>query len=638
VIVFATRVFKEYLDRYSALSLLFFLYKQPMTAFDSTKLQLPKILTDIVAGKIQLPDFQRGWVWDDSHIQSLLVSIGRSFPVGAVMLLETGGEVQFQVRPVENVQLSQPLPKAAQLILDGQQRLTTLTQVLSLDGPVKTRTDKGKAIKRYYYFHIPTALEGPGHLEDALLAVDESRQVKSDFGRQVDLDLSSRELECQQLYFPCNRILNWSEWLQDLNRFNGQELGQFLSFQSQVLDVFSSYEVPIIELKKETSKEAVCLVFEKVNTGGVQLSVFELITASYAADGYNLRDDWYGSKLRSVASRCDRLSKEPLLSQVESTDFLQSITLLHTLEKRRIDLASGKQGKQVTPVSAKRSSVLDLPLSAYQTWADKVESGFHLAAKFLKKQSFYAVRELPYRTQIVPLAAVLTELQERWLEPRIYDKLAQWYWCGILGELYGGAAETRIANDLEELLLWIKDDAHIPRTVGDASFQPERLDRLTTRLSAAYKGINVLVLREGAQDFFWKASIKELDAQEIALDIHHIFPRAWCEDNGIPKKRYDTIVNKTPISYKANRMIGKMAPSQYLNKLQNHENVQIDDSGMNQILKSHCIPHEQLRADDFDSFYQQRKGALLNLIAGAMGKQVVVEGLGDEGDDENDEI
>ena len=84
-----------------------------MTTFDSTKLQLPKILTDIVAGKIQLPDFQRGWVWDDSHIQSLLVSIGRSFPVGAVMLLETGGEVKFQVRPIENVQFGLPSPDAS---------------------------------------------------------------------------------------------------------------------------------------------------------------------------------------------------------------------------------------------------------------------------------------------------------------------------------------------------------------------------------------------------------------------------------------------------------------------------------------------------------------------------------------------
>lgn len=598
-----------------------------MSTFDSTKLSLPTILNDIISGKIQLPDFQRGWVWDDTHIQSLLVSIGRSFPVGAIMLLETGGEMRFQMRPVENVQLSQPLPDAAKLILDGQQRLTTLTQVLALDGAVKTYTDKGKAIHRYYYIHIPTALKGSEYLENALFAVDESRQVRSNFGRQIDLDLSTRQLECQQLYFPCNCILNWSNWLQDLNRFNSEQLAPFLEFQKQILEPFKTYQVPIIELKKETSKEAVCLVFEKVNTGGVQLSVFELVTASYAADGYNLRDDWYGSQLRSVESRQARLAQEPLLSEVEATDFLQAVTLLHTLEKRRTDLVAGKQGKQVTPVSAKRSSVLELPRSAYNRWADKLEVGFHLTAKFLQKQSFYNVRELPYRTQIVPLACVLTELGERWLEPRIYDKLNQWFWCGILGELYGGAVETRIANDLEELLLWIEDDTHLPRTIADASFQPERLDRLTSRLSAAYKGINVLVLREGAQDFFWKASIKELDTQEISLDIHHIFPRSWCENKGIDKQRYDTIINKTPISYKANRMIGKIAPSKYLQKLQDHPQVQIDDAQMNQILESHYIPSKQLRTDDFEGFYQQRKKSLLHLISTVMGKKITSDSV-----------
>ena len=123
-----------------------------MSTFDSTKRSLPDILSDIVKGKIQLPDFQRGWVWDDDHIRSLLVSIARSFPVGAVMLLETGGEARFQLRPLEGVEL---LPGTAPelLILDGQQRLTTLTQVLALNSAVNTRTDKGKAIQRHYYWH-----------------------------------------------------------------------------------------------------------------------------------------------------------------------------------------------------------------------------------------------------------------------------------------------------------------------------------------------------------------------------------------------------------------------------------------------------------------------------------------------------
>ena len=78
-----------------------------MSTFDSTKLPLKEIIAGIKKGEYQLPDFQRGWVWDDEHVRSLLVSISRSFPIGAVMTLETGGDVNFQVRPIENVVLEQ---------------------------------------------------------------------------------------------------------------------------------------------------------------------------------------------------------------------------------------------------------------------------------------------------------------------------------------------------------------------------------------------------------------------------------------------------------------------------------------------------------------------------------------------------
>ena len=122
-----------------------------------------------------------------------------------------------------------------------------------------------------------------------------------------------------------------------------------------------------------------------------------------------------------------------------------------------------------------------------------------------------------------------------------------------------------MANDYDEMLAWFEDDAALPRTVRDANFQPERFDTLRTRQSAAYKGINVLVLREGSKDWFWKATIKELDAIEIGLDIHHIFPRKWCKDRKtIARGQYESILNKTQISYKANRKIGGLAPSRYL--------------------------------------------------------------------------
>lgn len=222
----------------------------------------------------------------------------------------------------------------------------------------------------------------------------------------------------------------------------------------------------------------------------------------------------------------------------------------------------------------------------------------------------------------MPLAAVLCLLQERWLEPKIHDKISHWFWCGVCGELYGGAVETRVANDLEDLMAWFEDDKAVPRTVYEANFQPNRLNTLRSRNSAAYKGLNILVLREGARDFFWKAGIQELDTDDVNLDVHHIFPQDWCRGKQIERKVYDSIINKTPISYKSNRMIGGKAPSTYLKILQNHKQVQIDDVVMDGILASHRIDPTKLRADDFDGFMVARASSLLALVETAMGKQI----------------
>ena len=240
-----------------------------MSTFDTKKISLKHLLREITDGKIQLPDFQRGWVWDDDHIHDLLVSIARSFPIGAVMLLEAGGEVRFQTRSVEGLEGKVPRNQEPEkLILDGQQHLTTLSQALSLDRPVRTRTAKGKKIKRYYYFDIRGVVDGPDSLDDAVMAVDENRQLRSDFGRKVKLDLSTTELECRHLHFPCNQIMNSDRWETTLFEVTQHQFGIYLNFRSQVLEAFRSYQIPVIQLQKETSKEAVCLVFEKVNTGG----------------------------------------------------------------------------------------------------------------------------------------------------------------------------------------------------------------------------------------------------------------------------------------------------------------------------------------------------------------------------------
>jgi hypothetical protein len=614
-----------------------------VATFDSTKTALNKLLDQIIEGKIQLPDFQRGWVWDDSHILSLLVSIARSFPIGSVMLLETGGAARFQIRPVEGVSLPTGANGMAEnLILDGQQRLTSLTQVLKLSAPVKTTDDKGREVQRLYYIDIEKALAGNSSLDDAFIAVDETRTLRANFGRDIVLDLGSQGKEFTAFCFPCNQILNSDAWEEGLMAHDAAKFARYMEFRKRVLNAFREYHVPVIQLKKETSKEAVCLVFEKVNTGGVPLSVFELATATYAADGFNLRDDWFGRPAGNVTGRHKKFATRPLLRDIEPTEFLQGLSLLHTYERRAADLAAGKTGKEITAVSAKREHVLALPLEAYKKWADKLTDGFYEADRFLRMEGFHHPKFLPYRSQIIPLAAALVHLGERWLEPVIREKVGRWYWCGVLGELYGGAIETRIALDLQHLLSWINDPAASePASVVAAGFQPSRLETLRTRTSAAYRGIYVLLQRQGSKDFFWKARMVDLDRDECKIDIHHIFPRDWCESRDIAPKIFNSIINKTPISYKANRMIGGKAPSQYLQQIRSHSQVQISEAEQDEILKSHLIDPALLRADDFTGFFAARKTALLEIISSAMGKAVLPGGgeapPEDVEDEENDE-
>jgi len=193
------------------------------TTFDSTKESLQDILRDIRSGKIQLPDFQRGWIWDDNHVKSLLASIAVSYPISAVMLLETGNpDVRFRPRPVEGVELN--LGKEPEwLILDGQQRLTSLFQALFLGKPVMTRDLRGNPVERWYYLDIQIALDPEADQEDAIISIPADRKIRN-FRGEVIKDYSTTALECEADLFPLPLVFDFpalmawqTEYLKDGN-------------------------------------------------------------------------------------------------------------------------------------------------------------------------------------------------------------------------------------------------------------------------------------------------------------------------------------------------------------------------------------------------------------------------------------
>ena len=328
-----------------------------------------------------------------------------------------------------------------------------------------------------------------------------------------------------------------------------------------------------------------------------------------------------------------------IIAEVSNTDFLQAISLFYTRERRRAAAAEGKQGKDLPAVTGNRQALLNLPLQAYKKYQDQVERGFVQAAKFLHTLHIYRIFDLPYQSQIVPLAAILADIGEAWGHEANRAKLVQWYWNGVFGELYGSAVDTRIARDFMEVPGWLQG-GELPSTIRDATFRADRLKTMRMRLSAAYKGVNALLMKEGAQDFRSGQKFDNAIFFGENVDIHHIFPKAWCQEQGIKPDVFDSIINKTPLSYRTNRIIGGAAPSTYLSKLEagGVETPPIAPANLNAYLVSHLIDASLLRADDFDAFMRDRQQRILALIEQATSKSVYQGEEPEEGEEaENDD-
>lgn len=584
--------------------------------FQTPLYELADYLKWTTTGKVQLPDFQRGYKWEDERIRQLLVTVLQSHPMGVVMLLKTGNnQIRFKPRPVEGVSLPAGTD-AEYLLLDGQQRLTSLTQALSGDGVVSTKDSRGKLMDRRYYIDIGLALQGEERMDEAVVAIPGDGVVRTNFGKDIVLDVSTPEKERSQGYFPMRLLFGGAETVTWLFALEDKDIAS--QFHAKVIQPASTYNIPAIELDKETSKAAVATVFEKVNTGGLTLNVFELLTATFAGDkeyyeqhgeDFRLNEDWLKTK--------EMFAGHAVLHAVENTDFLQAVTMLTTLKRNRADTSD-----RPPAVSAKREDVLKLRLWDYLEWVQPLREGFMWASTFLADQHVFDQRSVPYAKQLVPMATLRVVLGNDIDLHSVRERITRWFWCGVLGELYGGANDTRFVRDLEQVPDWArgKDGATVPRTVQDATFVESRLHSLRTRGAAAYKGIHALVIADNAADWMYDKTFDKVQYVDMSVDIHHIFPWKWCVDAGVDDERRESIVNKTPLSAATNRKIGGVAPSKYLSAIEKAADIKAER--LDELLTSHRCDPAAMRADDFDAFFTARREALVQLVEKAMGKTV----------------
>ena len=577
--------------------------------------ELSELMREVSSGKEQLPEFQRGWTWDNDRIRGIIASLSQGYPMGAIMRLEYGNEnVRFKYRTIEGVTVTGVTPEF--LILDGQQRLTSMYRATCCKEPVETTTEKGKEIKRYYYLDIKKCLDESEDRVDAVIAVPSDRKVKTNFDRDVVLDLSTRELEFEHEMFPINIIFDsnaredWADGYKEYHEYDKTFMEKYKQFRTQVIDTIVGYKLPVITLGKETPREAVCKVFENVNTGGVPLTVFELVTATFATYDFDLRKDWIECRDK-IRGKGETLNTD-VMEGVDETSFLTAITLYTTYLSDKM-------------TTCKKKDVLALNFEDYKKNRDVLLEGYKMARKFLFQQYVFRKRDLPYTTQLIPLSAICAVIGTASFNlPSTQKILAKWFWCGIMGEMYGGANETRYATDIEDVVADIQGKDSQNRTINAAYFSATRLLSLQTRNSAAYKGIMALVYREQCRDFMQGITMDIVKSMDESPDIHHIFPEAYCKKMGLDKTKWNSIVNKTPLLPASNRQIGGDAPSVYSGNIM--KKAEIDEAELRFRIESHLINYDYLIVDDFDHYFIARAKAILKVIEAAMGKTIADKG------------
>jgi hypothetical protein len=594
-----------------------------ISTFDITQYPLLDILKDIKTGRIQLPDFQRDWVWNDFQVRRVLASISLAYPIGAVMMLQQGNhQQQFKPRLIDSVTNPSPQPPSL-LILDGQQRLTCLYMVLLSSQPVHIKDPKSqKLLKKWYYLDIKkcfdpnSALRSAAALRyrrEAILAFPSSKQLRSRSGKIIDVSTASLEYSTE--LFPLSQVFFFSDWRSEYSKFwgyNSEKLQLIEALELEVVKKFEHYQMSVIQLQDSLPKQAVYQIFEDTNTSGCDLNFFDLMSASYCAENFSLRDDW---KCREGS-----LKSFKVLRCLRNTDFVQAVSLVASFVRRHSAYRDGVPFERLPAISCRRMEVLKLSPEEYHDCADSVTKGFEEAARFLHTLKIFDASDMAYPIQLVALAAILTLLGKQSKSERIRSLLKHWLWSGIFGEMYTRGHEIQAAEDVSELPLWLKSD--VPTMISSANFSVTRLLSARKRYGAVYQGLSALLRLSGAIDWSTGEEINDVVYFEQKVESHHIFPVAWCKKQGIAPLYYNCLVNRTPLTAKTNKKIGSKSPSVYLSKL---EKEGILPARLDEMLRLHAIEPKFLRQDDFEGFFAARTKALMELIDRAMGKHLIVD-------------
>lgn len=523
---------------------------------------LAAILTSMKTGDLQIPRFQREFVWPLTKTRALLDSMYKEFPIGTFFLWKAPDGIPPLSRPLD--ELGIPGPQAGQkvsYILDGQQRLTSLYCVVN-----------GIEIEARHYGKICINLEA---------ATEFDTTKDEDFNKDIFVYRSKDDKQ----YFAVKDLVSPMAL-----SFFEMVPQKWKSAFSKAFNLFQTYPFSVVIIQNQTLADAI-VIFQRINQAGQRLSRYDLVCANVWRNDFDFR-----KHVSEVNKHIDKLG----FGEIDETIFTQSFALI--LHDQCTTLAE-----------------LSLQTDEVKNAWDKVIRAIKLAVDFVvnnlgvKKASF-----LPYRGQLVVLAYYFFHRGNGAITANERNMLWNWFWRVTLSERYSSTSPMRMAEDAKKVRNLIAGEEPVFNYPLTATIDEVLRTKMSSTTSALRNGVLCMLALKQPRNFKDNSPVNLSDPFFSDLkqpERHHIFPVGCLKANSINPNQVNLLANFCFIPADLNKEIGARPPYEYLDQYRN------ENPAFETAITTHLIPINKDSAvwkkepKAFSTFLQERAKLLADELS-----------------------
>ena len=580
----------------------------------TTSYSLSELLGRVKEKNLTIPQFQRTFVWGESQVKLLVDSISRSYPIGALLILNKNPELPLASRSIE-AEIRDGYPPSEILndvhqtevesyILDGQQRTTSIARVFLNAHP-----------KKLYYFDLKSILEVHDREETSWIC------VRSRGRTEPDRKDNNRLLRADLILDQTKSDIYVSEYIEDSGDFEDidRETGRkYAASIKWIFETIRNYKIPVVTLDRNKGVESICRVFETINSTGTRLTTFDLAVARFFPRP-DLRKLWE-----------EALEEHSILREfnVDGERVLQVIYL--TL--------AGRDNKYPEP---SRKNLLGLQSDMINREWTRASRALAMTYQWAQAQGARArSKTLPNHNVLVALAAIQNLLSDD-LNKEIWpdsDFIRRWYFSKIIQAGASQASNYRIGQDFTALNKYITEGIH-PHT-EEVVLNSDIIFRIKPS-DVRYRSLQNIFAMTIRNDLISGANI----TSESVLHEHHIYPRNAHKTSNLSLKMLDSICNRIPILAQTNQSLNEAYPREYLRKMADKARAQGTLGGLERRLRDCMIPgnpYEDSWADDFsienfEVFCKKRAKLIISRVRDIIGDSLKDEQLSEDEMVEEDE-